>query len=272
MRTMQGAMSGSVVLLLATVLAAGGNVADFSRYQVIVDKNLFGEPVAVAIPPAAQPQQPPARSFAETLRVSGVIQERDGAWVALVDVGSNPNKSSLAKVGEENADGVTVVQADVEGGKVLLKKGDEEKWLSLDQTPAAAPAATRSTLPGPAGFMRTPASVPTPSLNPVNPSVPTTTSATTLAERMKARREALERAKAAVTSPPPPAAAAPTNTLTDVTPQERMKKLREYNLDLIRAKGLKGPPLPIPLSPEEDEQLVKEGVLPPQTMAPAPAQ
>jgi hypothetical protein len=42
-----------------------------------------------------------------------------------------------------------------------------------------------------------------------------------------------------------------------------MKKLREYNLELIKAKGAKGPPLPIQLTPEEDDQLVKEGVLPP---------
>jgi hypothetical protein len=38
-------------------------------------------------------------------------------------------------------------------------------------------------------------------------------------------------------------------------------------MELIRAaaKGeSKGPPLPIPLTPEEDKQLVDEGVLPPQ--------
>ena len=37
-------------------------------------------------------------------------------------------------------------------------------------------------------------------------------------------------------------------------------------MEVIR-QGL--PPLPIPLTPEQDSQLVKEGVLPPQ---PAPAQ
>jgi hypothetical protein len=41
-------------------------------------------------------------------------------------------------------------------------------------------------------------------------------------------------------------------------------QLREYNLELIRARGEKGPPLPIPLSPQEDDQLVEEGVLPPR--------
>jgi hypothetical protein len=39
--------------------------------------------------------------------------------------------------------------------------------------------------------------------------------------------------------------------------------LKNYQMELIRAKGEKGPPLPLELTPEMDEQLVKEGVLPP---------
>jgi hypothetical protein len=35
-------------------------------------------------------------------------------------------------------------------------------------------------------------------------------------------------------------------------------------MDLIRSRGEKGPPLPIPLTPEMDQQLVQEGVLAPQ--------
>ena len=41
------------------------------------------------------------------------------------------------------------------------------------------------------------------------------------------------------------------------------KHLKEYQMDLIRAGGEKGPPLPMELTPEMDSQLVKEGVLPP---------
>jgi hypothetical protein len=40
--------------------------------------------------------------------------------------------------------------------------------------------------------------------------------------------------------------------------------LEQYQMDLIRAGGEKGPPLPMELTPEMDDQLVKEGVLPPQ--------
>lgn len=44
------------------------------------------------------------------------------------------------------------------------------------------------------------------------------------------------------------------------TGDELKKHLQEYNMEAIR-EGL--PPLPIPLTPEQDDQLVKEGVLPP---------
>lgn len=44
------------------------------------------------------------------------------------------------------------------------------------------------------------------------------------------------------------------------TGEELEKHLQEYNVKAIR-EGL--PALPIPLTPEQDEQLVKEGVLPP---------
>jgi len=41
------------------------------------------------------------------------------------------------------------------------------------------------------------------------------------------------------------------------------KSLVGAQMELIRARGTKGPPLPLALTPEMDDQLVKEGVLPP---------
>jgi hypothetical protein len=46
--------------------------------------------------------------------------------------------------------------------------------------------------------------------------------------------------------------------------EERRRKIMDYQMDLIRSRGKKGPPLPIPLTKEMDDQLVAEGVLPPQ--------
>lgn len=249
-------------LLAGVVLVsvASSEPVDFSRYQIIIDKNLFGEIVPEVLPAAAnQPAVPPQKSFVETHRLCGIHDERDGAWVSFVDVGINPNESFMIKVGEDNGKGIKVLEADVVGGRALLKKGDEEKWLGMEQAPASVPPGHR-TLGVPPPFVRTqPPSAPPPAVNP-SPMAP---SSSQMMERLKQRREMLERMKSAATSPPPPAVTVPTNAVTDLSPQERMKKLREYNLELIKARGAKGPPLPIQLTDEEDDQLVKEGVLPP---------
>jgi hypothetical protein len=49
-----------------------------------------------------------------------------------------------------------------------------------------------------------------------------------------------------------------------LTGEALQNHLEQYQMDLIRAGGEKGPPLPMELTPEMDDQLVKEGVLPPQ--------
>ncbi len=60
----------------------------------------------------------------------------------------------------------------------------------------------------------------------------------------------------------PPRDAAPAEPPAPrLTGEELQKHLEEYKMQAIR-QGL--PPLPIPLTPEQDDQLVREGVLPPQ--------
>lgn len=71
------------------------------------------------------------------------------------------------------------------------------------------------------------------------------------AERLRQRREAMHQRTAASTNAP------------HLTGEEQRKFLEQYQMDIIRAGGAKGPPLPIQLTPEMDAQLVKEGVLPP---------
>ncbi|MDD4870312.1 MAG: hypothetical protein PHR77_07105 [Kiritimatiellae bacterium] len=50
-------------------------------------------------------------------------------------------------------------------------------------------------------------------------------------------------------------------TPTPLSPRQ-IRVLQQYQMDVIRAKGKKGVPLPMPLSAEMDAQLVKEGVFP----------
>ena len=60
-----------------------------------------------------------------------------------------------------------------------------------------------------------------------------------------------------VSAPPPP----PPKPL--YTGEALEKHLKDYQMELIRAGGEKGPPLPMELTPEMDAKLVEEGVLAP---------
>lgn len=62
-------------------------------------------------------------------------------------------------------------------------------------------------------------------------------------------------------TPPSPPAAPPKSAFN--TPEELAQHLKDYQMDLIRAGGEKGPPLPMELTPEMDAKLVEEGVLAP---------
>jgi hypothetical protein len=59
---------------------------------------------------------------------------------------------------------------------------------------------------------------------------------------------------------PPPAPAQPDKPR--LTGEALKEHLKNYQMDLIRAGGKKGPPLPMALTPEMDAKLVEEGVLP----------
>jgi len=54
-----------------------------------------------------------------------------------------------------------------------------------------------------------------------------------------------------------------TQEVPQLTAAYLQKQLQDYQMELIRAQGAKGPPLPIVLTPSMDAQLVSEGVLPP---------
>jgi len=54
-----------------------------------------------------------------------------------------------------------------------------------------------------------------------------------------------------------------TQDVPQLTAAYLQKQLQDYQMELIRAQGEKGPPLPIVLTPLMDAQLVSEGVLPP---------
>jgi len=271
-------------VLAGLVPAATTPLYDFSRYKVIVDRQPFGEPPQEAAAPAA-PAQPPPPPFTKTLRLCGISNDGGETYVAFVDVAVNPNESYYLRVGGEEKNGISVLRADIASGEVLLKKGSEEQTISMNDSAVSggarpsAPARTVSAVPASLPVVA-PAAAPSVGAAPsavharINP--PATPGATAAhpaaaasswAERLRMQREQRLRALAAASAPaapPSPAVTTASSVETSMTHEERIKKLREYNMELIRARGAKGPPLPIELTPDEDSQLVKEGVLPAQ--------
>jgi hypothetical protein len=247
-----GGQSYLLVLLGACVAAATARAelnADFSRYEAIISRKPFGEPpppTAAAVP--AQPAQPAQPPFVNNLRLVAITESKFGTKVGFLDISQNPPKSYYLPIGG-SSDGIEVLDADYDLEAALLRKGGEEQWLYLKGGAAGAPTGgAPSGAPGVVG------------LGPGVPGMGVSGAATDPSggragyyERRQKRRDEIleERRKASLER-------------EKIGSEELRKQLREYNLELIRARGEKGPPLPIPLTVEEDTKLVQEGVLPPR--------
>ena len=227
----------------------------FSRYQIILDRMPFGiEPAP--LPPVTTNKPVQSEAATRNLKMCAVTRNQmtGKLQVGLVDVATK--KNYFLNVGETE-DGITVLDADYEGEKAKLSKDGAETWITMTDaksmasvTAAVQPAdAKRTTMPG----------ITTPSMRRSSVAAVATnqpTLAPSLSERVKlkemheeARRQRVEEAEKAKEG---------------LSKAQMEQRLRDYQMDLIRAGGQKGPPLPIPLTPEMDAQLVKEGVLPPQ--------
>ena len=203
-------------------------ITDFSRYEAILDRKPFGQPPAA--PTAATSQIPVPPSFIKDLKMVAITKDEVGIQVGFINESTKPPQSYLLRIGESQ-DGIKVMDADYEMEAALLQKGSEDEWLYMSGSPqAGVPQARKSSS--------------TPSPGATSDSL--SEKKTSYAEKLKLRREALQTRR--VESP-------------KMSSEELEKHLREYNLEAIR-KGL--PALPIQLTPEEDDQLVNEGVLPPK--------
>ena len=199
---------------------------DFSRYQVILDRKPFGDL------PAKQEETaeavPAAESFAKNLRVCSIIEQDDGSVrVGFVDMQSN--KSYMLSVGDPPIDGIELVSASYEDKEAYLRRGSEMAQIKLQsgEVKDVSPAQQQTVMAnaGDASQRRL-----------------------SYAERRRLRQQRMQEQQA---QPPPE---------PKYSGEELEKHLQDYQMDVIR-QGL--PPLPIPLTPEQDDQLVKEGILPP---------
>jgi hypothetical protein len=215
---------------------------DFARYEVILQRKPFGEPPPEPVQPVATtpvqagPVEPP---FVRSLRMCAVTESAAGVRVGLVDIHGNPPKTYFLWLGDEQ-DGIKLVDADYEMGAALLEKDGVQHWIYMDGKTGEPPSSMQegmasSGATGGASVSSRPESY---------------------VERLRKRRMALRVKETPAEQPV-------------VAREEIRRQLQEYQMEIIRAGGELGPPLPIPLTPEMDEQLVSEGVLPPAEAAAA---
>lgn len=182
------------------------------------------KPFGTAPPPEATAAPVPAQdSFAKNLRMSALLEMDDGT-MKIGLIDQSSNKSFFLAVGDTE-EGVELVSADYDKEEAVVRKGAEMAVIKLQsgEIQALTPAEQQARLNAP------------PTRRP------------SYAERRLARQQ--QRQQPAPPPEPP-----------KYTGAELERHLQEYQMEVIR-QGL--PPLPIPLTPEMDQQLVQEGVLPP---------
>jgi hypothetical protein len=228
-------------LLLPLVLAAAlpsPALQDFSHYEVILQKQIFGKPPPepVATPVAATP---PGPSWITDYRLAMLVDE-GGGQVRAGLVHLRDNSTVSLGLNETHKDtGIQLLSADIAQSSAVFIKGADKQPITMAAAGAipvaAAPAANPSRLPQ-AGPGR----------------------------RFGGSGRSM---------PPPPAPAQPVEP--KLTGAALEAHLQEYQKEVLR-KGM--PPLPVALTPENDAQLVQEGVLPPisvdadgNVVTPAPA-
>lgn len=210
---------------------ARADAVGFAKYQPIIDRAPFGAAAAGDAAPGGAAVTPAAEAMARTMRLAMLIFEDGGPARAGV-VNLQTQQTRILSVGEISEDGTELVEVRADREEAVLRRGTEMVILKMEAAAAAPPdRGGRSS-----SFGRGRGGPPQirPPVQPY-PDPP--------ADKPPLVQEVMP-------EPPKPA----------LQGAELEKHLREYNLQAIR-QGM--PPLPIPLTPEEDAKLVQEGVLPP---------
>lgn len=205
----------SIFILLSIAALCRADDAGFSRYQLILDKQPFGQE-----PPEADVVQVSLNeSFARDLRLSMLFEGPDGdVRAGIINIANK--KNYILRLGSVE-DGLELIEADVRTSEAMLRKDNEVALFKLE-----------SSAPEP------------------------------LSKGQQAARKSSyeDRRRGRITNQQPEQPAQP--PAQPVLTGDALKKhLENVQMDAIR-NGL--PPLPLPLTPEMDAQLVREGVLPPQ--------
>jgi hypothetical protein len=225
------------IMLMAGVMQA--SVADFSRYEVILSRRPFGEPPPVSNTGATEKPVQTGPSFADSLKLVALTYNRGDVRVGFVDTRQKPQKTYFLFVGDRQ-DGIEVVSASYEDERVVLRKDGDERTLSMASGGGVVESqrpATPADRYGVSGNRATMAS----SYSSSGKRTPRILSAARQARLDERRRRAEQ--------------------MPELHGKVLEKHLQEYNMQAIRSGA---PALPIPLTPEQDAQLVEEGILAPQ--------
>ncbi len=283
-----GAFGVMVVLVPAALVYGEGG--GFDRYGIILERRPFGAE-ALPVVEVVTPPVPPEQSVVNQIRMSAVVRdEAGGLRVGLVDVKTKRNY--MLGIGEA-VDGVEVVSADYTAERARLRRGPEDYWVSMqggsNRFERVTPESTNSV-----SVQETPASKLEEAMANGVDQKRSYMLRRQQREEARLRKELArmsameaERAKAAALASKVEGETAVAgvgvmragrkksddaserklvNSLTqseniELTDEEIARLLQEYQKELIR-KGMT--PLPIPLTPETDRQLVEEGFLPAQ--------
>lgn len=218
------------VLSLAALALLPPLRADFGRYQIILDRNLLGAPPQVARPPAPEPVvEEPRATWANEYRMT-MITFDEFTQTHRIGLQNQRDQSGFLLIEGEavpfDGNEFKLLHANFQDSKATVSFRGQTHVFSLESgtTTAAEPP------PVQARNVRRVAQPP----RRVNPRPPEP-------------------------QPEPEPEEPPQSRFN--SPEELEAHLQNVQMDAIRTGK---PPLPIPLTPEMDAQLVQEGVLPPQ--------
>ncbi len=196
------------------------------KYRSIIERRPFGtvdKPPPRSVPKEAKATPaPPQPELAKLWRLS-TITVIPNLGIRVGLRNKKTKDSYFVGVGD-SAGEIKILDADYEQEKVLIQQGSTKEWIVMEGVGIRAGSATQAETDG---------------------ELKRGTSRQEYAQRVAARRKALSRHRKV--EPP------------KLQGDELKEHLRKLNMKYIR-EGM--PPLPIQLTPEEDAELVQEGVLP----------
>lgn len=226
--------------VVSIVLPGWATGFDRTQYDVIVERNIFGEkPKQAEVDAAALARvaQQPQVAFSATFKLTMLRRDDNVGEVCAIEDSRNPAWHAYLGVGE-SLDGISIKKIDLDAKGVLLgKDGRDDEWIFFGG--AGIAAASRPTMG---------AAVPVP------PNV---------GSRSFARGARHAPIRTASVAPVPQPQVQPKPPMTPQEVEQMDAHLQELQKNIIRTAGEAGPPLPIELTKDSDDQLVREGFLPP---------